>query len=220
MTAFHYRPDHFRDSLYQDYNIEKPEEISGSIESRRAQFLAGRLAAKQQLFKLGIEAPQQTVSIGQQRQPLWPKTLTGSISHTDGVSIALVIEKKSQYSGLGVDIQAPISTKLCDSIAPTVINNNEDRLLRKSKLGCWEETFTICFSAKESIFKALFYHVGDYFDFDAVSLIRIDPAAKSLTFRLNKSLSPLLAKDRILTVDYVATSSNKTQIITVCRWEL
>ena len=65
--------DH-RQSLY-------PEEralISGVIEKRAHEFSTGRFCARQALLEFGID--NFPVLRGEQREPIWPKNIVGSIS--------------------------------------------------------------------------------------------------------------------------------------------
>jgi len=48
---------------------------------------------------------------------------------------------------------------------------------------------TLIFSAKESLFKALYPHVGNYFGFEAAKLLELHLEAGVLIFELRSSLS-------------------------------
>ncbi|MEJ2419209.1 MAG: 4'-phosphopantetheinyl transferase superfamily protein [Exilibacterium sp.] len=62
----------------------------------------------------------------------------------------------------------------------------------------------MCFSLKESFFKAVFPRVGHYFDFHAVSILDIDMVQKTIRFRLNQYLSPEFCQGLVLTGFFAA----------------
>ena len=63
-------------------------------------------------------------------------------------------------------------------IQDSIIFNNEKEYLQKSELSL-VEAFTLTFSAKESLFKALYSSVGDYFDFSAAKITKLSVKDKS-----------------------------------------
>ena len=52
--------------------------------------------------------------------------------------------------------------------------------------------FTLIFSAKESLFKALYPHVGDYFDFSAAEVVEINGNVGHFTIKLAQQLTSAL----------------------------
>jgi len=71
------------------------------------------------------------------------------------------------------------------------MDEREADLLLCSKTLSFVEGGTLLFSAKESLFKALFYQVGDWFDFDAARLTGFN--SEEHVFRqLTRSLAPHL----------------------------
>ena len=179
-----YRVDNYSDSLYEQFEVEKPANLSSWVISRRAQFLAGRLAAKaaldsnQKIAHPLVSPANNQVLTGKHREPIWPKSVVGSISHSQQTSIAAVSKQHQTKIGLGVDVQSIIDAETRAKIAPSILTLH-DEVFIKQGADCLSAPvlFTLIYSAKESFFKALFNTVGEYFDFDAVSIINIDTAA-------------------------------------------
>src|SRR5882757_7343847 len=62
--------------------------LGRAVASRREQFAAGRACARRGLFELGIvNFP---LAVAEDRRPIWPEGITGSITHTKGFAAAVV----------------------------------------------------------------------------------------------------------------------------------
>lgn len=163
--------------------------LQRAIPVRCAEHLAGRLAARQALRLLGVTAP--FPAIGCHRQPLWPAGIIGSISHTRQWALAAVAKSFSGMAGLGIDLEPQLSSQQAHEIADTVMQGEEKEMASNSGLP-FEQVVTLVFSAKESLFKALFAHVGDWFDFSAAVITDISLNDQRFTLRLAQDLTPEL----------------------------
>ena len=216
-----YRPEFYHSQTYAQFEIEKPKLLSQWIPKRQAQFLAGRVAAKQALSLNSIQVMPKHVGIGNTREPIWPAAFLGSISHTGHTSIASVCKKNKTPAGLGIDIQETISQQLQSQISSTVLTYNDCQWFTK-RLNHFHKSllFTLIFSAKESFFKAAFISVGQYFDFIDVSIIAIDTEKQQLTLKTNKNLSPEIKNGFEANIAYSLPELSSNRVITACHWEL
>lgn len=209
----------YGDDLYKHFTIDEPGTLSTWFPSRRAQFLAGRLAAKQALESSQCFESAEQVPIGKHREPIWPSSLIGSISHSEPYSIAAVQPQTDTFSGLGLDIQSLVASDTQHQISATILTKQDESLLTQGFSNLSEsQLFTIIFSAKESFFKAVFNTVGDYFDFDAVSAVDIN--SSKLTLKTEKSLGKVIPEGLSVTVAFVVCNLPDTRIISLCDWEL
>lgn len=112
---------------------------------RKAEHLAGRIAAVHALCEYGIKT---VPGIGAQRQPLWPQKLFGSISHSASTALAAVSRQP-----VGIDIEAIFTPQTATELASSIVTHAEKELLANSGLSI-EQALTLAFSAKESAFKA------------------------------------------------------------------
>lgn len=179
---------HYSDELFSEFGIPFPKELRNAVNQRKAEFLSGRENAKHALLELDVLL--EPVLIGRNREPLFPNNIIGSISHSKNVALC-VVGLRSELDYLGVDVEPIITSKLMSEIESQIITNAEKRLLLKSRLNI-ETAFTLVYSAKESLFKALHDEVRDYFDFDAALLIDINDRDNSLCFELTQTLAPNL----------------------------
>lgn len=180
-----FSPDEYEDWLYPHLGIECPEPIYRAVPKRRMEYLAGRISAKAVLSKFGEENCQ--VTIGEHRSPVFPAFLTGSISHSDNLACCAVA-LSSTLNGLGIDIEHFIDLKQIEEISGHITNCAENALIYAAPMP-FEQLFTAVFSAKESIFKALYPAIGCYFDFDCAVLRSIDTDQAVLMFEIAKNLS-------------------------------
>lgn len=112
---------------------------------RQTEHLAGRIAAVHALRLVGEKA---VPDMGEQRQPVWPEGLFGSISHSGQTAVAVVSE-----APVGIDIERVFNDELAESLAQQIATDSELAGLRNGPLD-FTLALTLAFSAKESLYKA------------------------------------------------------------------
>ena len=147
-------------TVSDDSGLIGPEKdaVLRAIPKRRAEFAAGRLAARSAMQMAGfspVAIPQE-----QTRAPLWPCGLVGSITHDAGLALA-ALASNDVISRLGIDLAE--ASDFPEHLRPRVLKTPAE--LTQSGLEA-----RVSFSAKECVFKALFQDVGQYFGFGAVSV--------------------------------------------------
>lgn len=122
--------------------------------SRKESFRMGRITAHSAMQTLGCEPT--AILKGSRGEPLWSNNIVGSISHSDGYCVA-ALGLKNNHSGIGIDIQK--LTSGFSTIGNRVLTKNEQEWVNQGDDDN-EKTKNIrtlmMFSAKESIFKALY----------------------------------------------------------------
>ena len=129
--------------------VEKTIAVSfGS--NRRQEFAAGRSAAREALRLCGCE----TTAIPRERRgnPVWPEGFTGSISHCNGIAVAVAVPTFI-HSNIGIDIARK------DSVDPKLAH------MIRSPEDSPDVDITLLFSIKESGFKCVYSKVGKIIDF-------------------------------------------------------
>jgi len=169
----------------------KPE-ITHAVIKRRAEFVAGRSLARHALQQLG--ADDSVVDIDKHRAPVWPAGFVGSISHTDTLAVCAVA-RCQDIERLGVDIEEYIADEMAYFVFASVVTEAERVLFDQYPL-YRHALLTVIFSAKESLFKALFPVVGHYFGFEVARLKEINFSAGTLVMELTTDLMPELAVGR------------------------
>lgn len=140
-----------------------------ALPARVTEFSAGRSCAREALAMSGF--PPSDIPMGQDRAPIWPNGVVGSISHGAGICLA-VVAKQSRFLGLGIDVEPndPLPTELSD----IVLRGHEAQYRGVEQ--------RIVFSAKEAVYKSFYPTTKQLWGFDAVT-IHLTP--KGFDARLN-----------------------------------
>jgi enterobactin synthetase component D len=176
----------YQDDLFRQYGVAESAAIVAAGAGRRAEYLAGRFLCRELLRRHGLPVQ---VGTGRQREPVWPRGWIGSISHSDCMAVAALAPVGADRI-LGLDLQPWLS--------PVQARETENLVALPGELealaGVWSRAslLTLVFSAKESLFKALYPHVGQYFDFDSAVVTHMDGGHGSFVIELRSTLSSTL----------------------------
>lgn len=185
-----YDVDYFHTELFEQLSVIYPPRIQKSVHSRQAEYLAGRYVAHYAIKAIGFPAIE--IASGMNREPLWPNKLLGSITHTNSTALcAVAFKHECQY--LGIDLARWITNEVAKDISHLIIDNEERQLLGEP-FSDDNHALTMAFSAKESLFKALYPKVQAYFNFSAAKFESISLKDGTFSIRLNESLTPELSK--------------------------
>lgn len=161
---------------------------------RRAEFQAGRRCASEALrLVAGRRLLPRRAKV--ERAPIWPEGMTGAISHCDGRAVA-VAARRDRHAGLGIDIERLLDDEEAQSIARHVLTDHELQALGREADAAF--LTTLAFSAKESLFKALYPMVHEFRDFHAAELFKAE--GRPLMLRLCTDWSPCWPSGRTLDV--------------------
>lgn len=151
--------------------------VAKAIPKRRAEFAAGRRAARAALVALG--EPPVALPREPNRSPLWPDGLLGSLSH-DAHLAAAAVARTTDVRLLGLDLTE--AADLPPSTHAEILPHPTERHLTGLDA-------RLAFSAKETLFKALYPEVGSVFGFDA-AVVTPHRSEGRFTARLTRDLGP------------------------------
>ncbi|NBB96598.1 MAG: 4'-phosphopantetheinyl transferase superfamily protein [Alphaproteobacteria bacterium] len=117
--------------------------------ARAREFGAGRSAAREAMGLLG--QPPRPVLQGEDRAPIWPKGLTGSITHTARDCIA-VVSDSPEITALGLDME--VASPLESALWPEICTMPEMHWLASLGPSQRGHFAKLLFSAKEAVYKA------------------------------------------------------------------
>lgn len=176
-----------------EIRAEEAPAITRAVPARRAEFAAGRDAARTAMARLGH--PPVAVPQAPDRAPIWPPGLVGSITHTrraDGLGIALAacaFKRKIISLGLDAEPDAPLP----EDLWPVILTRVERAALMEGRtahatasaraghtLPPARMARTI-FSAKEALYKAQYPLSRALLDFQDVE-IDLQPRTFTATF--------------------------------------
>jgi 4'-phosphopantetheinyl transferase EntD len=153
---------------------EEMAEITGASQTRRVEFLTGRLYARKALVSLGVV--DHPLRVGSGHQPMWPEGIVGSISHS-ATWCVVVAARDSLISNIGVHVQdhslgdgAPVSRGAplrsgADVSGTEVATDQELDDLRAAGV---DDPVALVVSAKTSVCKA--WHGDPVAAFDDVTI--------------------------------------------------
>ena len=156
------------------------------VAKRQAEYLAGRLCAREALQRLTGQA--WVPGIGEDRAPLWPAGVCGAITHGSGWAGAIV-GHTGQWRGLGLDVEKLIPAPRAERLAGEILTPAELFRLEGLDPARRAQRISLTFSAKESLFKALYPLVRCHFYFQDAELLTVDSQGQ-LQMRLLLDLHP------------------------------
>jgi 4'-phosphopantetheinyl transferase EntD len=176
-------------ALYPD----EARHLQKAVPKRAQEFAAGRLCARLLLSEFGIH--NFAVEVGAHRQPLWPETLVGSITHTTGFCAAVAAPKKCLRSvGIDTEIAGSVKTELWRSICTP----SESAWLRALPQSEQLAAATLIFSAKEAFYKSQFPLTQERLGFHDVSVVLPAWGEKRGAFRIVANCSIELQRSAAL----------------------
>lgn len=181
----------YQDNLFTVYGIAFPPGLQKAVTKRRAEYLAGRFVARQVLNMLGPR--DYLLENGPDRAPCWPDGIQGTLSHNNNRVLCaaqiIPLRLSSSGSGIGVDVESWITDDKTDDIWPGIISDEEYHQLQTGPLP-FSQMLTLVFSAKESLFKAIYPQLRCYCDFLDVRLVECTLESGRFELELLRELSP------------------------------
>ncbi|KYQ97080.1 hypothetical protein AWY96_00630 [Serratia plymuthica] len=177
-NAFDFR--YFDKSLFSDFGVECPRLLTRAGPKRKAEYFAGRLAARRALQFLGCKTLD--LPIGDHRLPQWPLGYRGSISHTRALAVSAVCQH-DHYQAVGIDTETVFTVEQCTKLTSAIVSDAEwNDVIRGGCELAQTQLVTLIFSAKEALYKALYPHTLSFQDFSAAKLTWI--CDKSAQFQI------------------------------------
>jgi 4'-phosphopantetheinyl transferase EntD len=148
------------------FDVLWPEETSFTDSfamERLRTFSAGRFCARKAMELMGH--PAMPIPMGDDRAPVWPAGITGSISHTQGLAGALICSTGHHPSiGLDIERRAAVDRSLWDILF------DEQELQFIASAAVPDELATLFFSLKESYYKMQYPLTHRFLDFRDVRI--------------------------------------------------
>jgi 4'-phosphopantetheinyl transferase EntD len=160
-----------------DLWLAEAECVRHAVPNRVREFAAGRTCARRALRELGIE--DFVLLAGQDRQPIWPSSIVGSITHTAGFCAAVVAPRRL-FAGVGIDSEQvdKVSRDLWDTICRPEEASWRDTLPHEQQ----KAAAALLFSAKEAFYKCQYPLSGEWLDFHDLHVVPVDFGVRSGQF--------------------------------------
>lgn len=184
---------------FKNHEICYPDLLKNCVSKRKAEYLAGRLCAKNLFRLIGLPDSQIQLLPQPDRLPTWPNEYIGSISHISDCAV-VGITNDFYYTNLGVDIECFMDTETANSVASQIATPHE---LSNFPSLEFPILLTLIFSIKEAIYKAIYFEIRKLFNFDAVMVTDICLQNLKFAAKLNYKLSEKYTKNFILSGDFI-----------------
>lgn len=168
LVSGHFDPKQLAEGDFQRCVITPPASIQRSVAKRQTEFLAGRLCARAALQRL--DGRNWVPDIGEDRAPIWPADICGSITHSTGWAAAIVAHKQ-HWRGLGLDTENLLSHERASRLAGEILTPWEMQQMAAGPAEQIALHVTLTFSIKEALFKALYPIVQKRFYFEDAQLL-------------------------------------------------
>jgi 4'-phosphopantetheinyl transferase EntD len=143
---------------------EERRHLQGMSAGRIAEFAAGRATARRALGMLGFSG--HALDRRQDRSPVWPNGVVGSLSHAGALSVAAVARREAIF-GIGIDIER--IGRVREKLWPMVFVSGEVEAIESRPPTERATLASILFSAKEAYFKFEYPVWGEWLDFTDVT---------------------------------------------------
>lgn len=208
VCLIHFDSHYYQDALFEILSVPFAPMLQSAMIKRRAEYLAGRYAAQTLLRQQGCH---DAVTMEQSRAPKWPAGWCGSISHTDNHAIAVLTRQSAKLTP-GVDIERRCPTVMNETAH--IFTNLQERSLLYHCNTEYETALLITFSAKESLYKALYPQVLQMFSFNAATICELDVQRQRFCLQLTQTLSPSLPAGFELSGQYLFQGDDIITLIT------
>ena len=153
--------------------------IAHCAEKRIQDFTRGRACAHRVLRELGIQ--DFPLLAGAKREPIWPDSIIGSITHTHGYAGA-VVARQSQLRGIGIDCEVieSVDEELWSRICTPA---EQDRLARLQPAERGRQA-ALMFAAKEAFYKCQFPITHEWVGFEDVIIEPVEWPASAGSLRI------------------------------------
>ena len=160
-----FAPAHLAADDFQRVGIVPSPSLQRSVAKRQAEYLAGRVCARAALQRL--DGRDYVPGTHEDRSPIWPTGIHGSITHGKGWAAA-VVAAEGACRGLGLDQEALLDDQRAERLMGEILTPAERERLAPGQLGL---TVTLTFSLKESLFKALYPLTRQRFYFEHAEVL-------------------------------------------------
>nr|CBX81215.1 putative phosphopantetheinyl transferase [Erwinia amylovora ATCC BAA-2158] len=185
---------HFTPSLFSTLDIPCPAHLERSVNKRRAEYLVSRYGLQQALASLGIA--RFVLGNDENRAPIWPAGIAGSLSHTHQQVCALLTRDDNLL--LGIDCEQMMTLDTASGMQSMLINQRERERLEQCSLP-FNHALTVVFSLKESLYKALYPRLKQFMDFSAAEVMECYPDMQQVSLRLTQTFSAEMVAGRVFT---------------------
>jgi 4'-phosphopantetheinyl transferase EntD len=176
-----------------DLMADEAVSVAQAVPRRRLEFAMGRACARTAMAALGHART--SLPRGQDRMPIWPDALVGSITHTHTWAAAAVARREDGFAAVGIDLEP--ANELSDDLWEAICLPGEQAKLAAIADMTPGLAAHVLFCMKEAAFKCQFPLSGAMLDFADLA-IDIDAEAGMFSATFQKSAVPFQVDARLV----------------------
>ncbi len=171
--------------------------LADMSQNRRSEYATARACARSAIAEVMNNAVHEVdpVGRGDRGSPVWPPSLTGSISHNRGFCVAVAAPRAltpGSDTTIGIDVET--IDRLRPELARRIVFGSE-----RSEIGMLEPAeaqrrLALIFATKEAFYKSQFQHTNTWLGFDAIT---VSGASGTIAVTLGPIASSLLGACRV-----------------------
>jgi len=161
--------------------------LGRAVPKRVQEFAAGRLCARRAMAEFGVT--DFALQVAGDRQPIWPDSLVGSITHTAGLCVAVVAERRL-LAAVGMDSE--VVGDVTRDIWPTICRPAEAAWLESLPASQQAAAVALIFSAKEAFYKCQYPVTGEWLNFHDLLIEPVAWGPATGAFRVGATRRPAL----------------------------
>ena len=154
--------------------------IRYATSKRRREFTAGRTCARAALHRLGIS--NHSIPVDHINAPIFPKGISGTITHTASYCAAAVI-RKIETAAIGID--AEVNDQIPREMRHLIVASDEENAIFRDSENAPFDPIKIAFSAKEAFYKAFYQQAEQFLEWRDV-LISLQLELSTFSIRMLK----------------------------------
>lgn len=149
-----------------DLLTEEKALVASAVESRQREFATGRVIARRLLRRSG--RPDGPLLRDQDRVPVWPQGIVGSVTHCEGLCLVAIASTRVQR-GIGLDVEPDEAVRdgverlVCRGAEHDWVNAAGDAEARSRRV-------KLIFSIKEATYKAFYPELRTFWSFQDVGV--------------------------------------------------
>ncbi len=174
--------------------------------SRRDEFLRGRYLCHHVLNRNASSQENLIIQKSDNEFPIWPTGFVGSLSHKKSI-VGCLIGGSSRFQSMGLDIET--LEKFHMGLMPKICNEEEYSYVTDI------EALAIIFSAKETLFKAIYPLGKIFFYFHDARIVDFNTKEQQITFELKKDVAKNFATSQKVTVNLGRIFSQEKKLLGV-----
>ena len=144
---------------------EEAVAVSNAVGPRQQEFFAGRTAARRAMRRARLN--EALVLTGDDRAPIWPEGMVGSISHTGDLAAA-VVARANDVVAVGLDIEA--NEGLEQGLWAEILSPNERDWVLAAPVDAQARRAKLVFSVKECAYKCQYPLTRQLFGFETLAV--------------------------------------------------